>query len=477
MRGPERQLDLARATLRWQNSPSRNNQVRLLDISIIDLRRRASWFASFLLIGAAVPAQAQDRELLDAQPGNGGITQEQYEQLVEPGAQSQDDGAGNTVIAFDEGGLSVRSADGRFAFEIGGRLHADFAWHSGDSNIGVEATDGTELRRARIELSGTFHGDWGWAAETDLADDDVSVKDFWLRYRGLDRVTLTVGHQKQPYSLALEMSSNDIPFIERSIANDLIVPFVDRAIGVRADASGARWFAAGGLFGESVSPGSSGDEGWGFAGRYVFAPVIETERVLHLGFRGAYREPADADSSVRIRDETTHVSSLHIVDTGVLRGVESVTLFGPEAAYVNGRFSLVGEYNHASVSRAGAGDLDFSGWHLDATWSLTGESRAAAYRIDDGELKRLTPARNFSRGERGSGAWELTARYASIDLNDDGIAGGREETFTAGANWYVNPSVRVLFVWTRIVATDESTALRAGAEGINVFAIRAQYAF
>jgi phosphate-selective porin OprO/OprP len=448
-----------------------------LDISIIRSPRLAPWLAPFLLTGAAFPTQAQDRELSDAPLGNGVITQEQYDEPVEPGVQSQDDGAARAVITFDQGGLSVSSADGLFAFEIGARLHADFAWHSGDSSTGVEATDGTELRRARIELSGMFHGDWRWVAETDLADNDVSVKDFWLRYQGLDRIRLTVGHQKQPYSLALEMSSNDIPFIERSIANDLIVPFVDRAIGIRADAWGARWFAAGGLFGESVSPGSSGDEGWGFVGRYVFAPVIEADRVLHLGLRGAYREPANAASSVRIRDETAHVSSLHIVDTGVLTGVDSVTLFGPEVAYVNGPFSLVGEYNHASVSRAGADDLDFSSWQLDATWSLTGESRAATYRIDDGELKRLTPARDFSRGGRGSGAWELAARYASIDLNDDGITGGREETFTAGANWYINPSIRLLFAWTRILATDGSTPFRAGAEGINVFSIRAQYAF
>jgi len=256
----------------------------------------------------------------------------------------------------------------------------------------------------------------------------------------------------------------------------LIVPFVDRAIGVRADASGTNWFAAGGLYGESVSPGASGDEGWGFAGRYIFAPIIEMDRVLHVGLRGAYREPSDAASSIRIQDETAHVSSLSIVDTGLLTGVDSITLFGPEAAYVYGRFSLVGELNRASVERTSAGDLGFSSWHLDATWSLTGESRASIYRIDDGEFKRVTPAENFRRGS-GRGAWELTARYASIDLNDDGVTGGREETITVGANWYVNPSARFMFAWTRILSTDGTTPLRAGAEGIDVFAVRAQYAF
>ena len=444
-----------------------------MDILIIRSRRLAPWFAPFLLTGAALPAQAQDRSLSGAPPGNGVTAQEQE---AEPGVQSQDNGAG-PVISFERGALSVRSADGLYAFEVGGRLNADFAWHSGDSDTGVAATDGTELRRARIELSGRFQGDWFWAAETDLADDLVSVKDFWLRYRGFDGVQLTVGHQKQPYSLAVEMSANDIPFIERSIANDLIVSFVDRAIGVRADTWGANWFAAGGLYGESVSPGATGDEGWGFAGRYIFAPIIEMDRVLHFGLRGAYREPSDAASSIQIRDETANVSSLHIVDTGVLTGVDSITLLGPEFAYADGPFSLVGEFNRASVERTSAGDLGFSSWHLEAAWSLTGESRASIYRIDEGEFKRLTPARNFRRGDGGRGAWELTARYASIDLNDDGVVGGTEDTFTLGANWYVNPSARFMFAWTRILSTDGSTTLRAGAEGINVFAFRAQYAF
>ncbi len=442
---------------------------------IVRLQRLAPCLAASLIAGATLPAQAQqDPEPSGARLGSGVTAQAQQN---EPGAQSQNDGAASPLITLDGGALSIRSADGQFAFEIGGRLHADFAWHSGDSGTGVAATDGTELRRARIELSGRFQGDWLWAAETDLADDDVSVKDFWLRYRGYDGMQLTVGHQKQPYSLALEMSANDIPFIERSIANDLIVPFVDRAIGIRADIWGTNWFAAGGLYGESVSPGSSGDEGWGFAGRYVLAPIIEMDHVLHLGLRGAYREPSEAASSIQIQDETAHVSSLHIVDTGVLTGVDSIMLFGPEVAYVNSRFSLIGEYNRASVERKSAGDLGFSSWHLEATWSLTGESRASIYRIDDGEFKRLTPARNYRRGGDARGAWELTARYASIDLTDDGITGGREKTFTAGANWYVNPGIRFMFAWTRILSTDGSTPLRAGAEGINVFAFRAQYAF
>lgn len=429
---------------------------------------------SLLALGAVtVPAAAADRALLDTLLANGTITQAQYDELV---AKEQAERPPQASVTLDQNGFNIRSADGQFAMKVGARLHADLIEHTDDSRVAVAPNDGTELRRARIELSGTFHGDWRWAAESDFADNEVSIKDFWVSYRGFDAVDLTFGHQKQPYSLAVEMSSNDIPFTERSIDNDLIIPFIDRAIGVRADASGEHWYAAGGLYGESVDPGDASDEGWGLAARYVYAPIIEDDRVLHIGFRGAYREPADDVPSVRMRDETSHFSDLRIVDTGLLSGVDNVTLLGPEAAFAKGPFSIVGEYNDASISRVGLGNLDFSSWHVAVTWSLSGESRAAAYRIDAGEFKRLTPARNFSRGG-GRGAWELAARYASIDLNDGGVTGGTEDAFTAAANWYVNQNVRMMFSWRRILDTDGSNATRAAAEGMNILAVRAQYTF
>lgn len=379
------------------------------------------------------------------------------------------------TFTLDRNGFEASSADGAFTFAAGARLHADFAAHRGDSATGVDAVDGTEIRRARLELDGTFQGDWGWAAHLDFAGNDVSIKDFLLEFSGLERVSLSVGHQKQPYSLALEMSSNDIPFMERSIDNDLIAPFVDRAVGVRAETSGERWFAAAGLFGEPIDS-SGGDDGWGTAGRFVYAPTVEDDRVLHLGFRAAYREPADG-GVVRIRDETTPFSDLHVVDTGVLGDVRSVTLLGPEVAFVRGRWSVGGEYNDAQLDRDTLSDLGFDSWHVAATYSLGGESRASAYRLDAGELKRLEPTRRLDLGTDGRGTWELTARYASLDLNDGAAIGGRERALTAGANWYANDNVRVLLSWTRILDTDGSTPLRAGAEGIDVVTARVQLTF
>ncbi len=112
------------------------------------------------------------------------------------------------------------------------------------------------------------------------------------------------------------------------------------------------------------------------------------------------------------------------------------------------------------------------------TWYLTGELRAAAYR-----LKALNPA-NFSAikilnpvSKGGYGAWEVAARLSEVNLNNgpyqgayfnnliafapstamrtyfanSGVLGGREENFTAGLNWYPEAGFRFMANWVRVM--------------------------
>ena len=155
-------------------------------------------------------------------------------------------------VTLDKGGLKAESADKQFKFKIGGRLHADGTLHLGDTPSdlppvppatdpkNLDPTDGAEIRRARLIAKATVYEDWNWVGEVDFADNDAVVKDFFVSYTGIDDVTIAVGNQKQPYSLSLEMSSNDIPFTERSIDNEQNI-LLDRAIGVRVDANGDKW--------------------------------------------------------------------------------------------------------------------------------------------------------------------------------------------------------------------------------------------
>jgi phosphate-selective porin OprO/OprP len=415
------------------------------------------------------PAAAADKELLDVLLANGAIHQEQYEQLLEKEELTPED-VRKVIVTMDSKGFRVRSSDGAFGIKLGARLHADASGHAGPSSS--QPNNGTEIRRARLYLKGTVWEDFLFQAEADFADNKVALKDFLVGYAGASWGEFTVGHQKQPFSLALEMSSNDIPFVERGTDTDLVTPFVDRAIGFRGDVSGERWFVTGGFYGDTADADANGNEGWGSTLRGVWAPILGEEHVLHLGARGAFRDPDDEE--VRIRSETDHLSSLYPVDTGTLMNVDGVYLVGPEAAIACGPFSLVGEYYHAFLDRSGAANLGFDGWHVEATWSLTGESRAASYRISSGEFKGLRPARNFSFRDGGWGSWEVATRFASIDLNDEDVSGGRQGVYTLGLNWYLNPALRVLFNWSRIV---DGHSLVAGDEGLNVFQGRVDFHF
>lgn len=427
-----------------------------------------------LACSMASSVQAAEKELLDILLANGAITQQQYDQLLAQEELTVED-VEEVVVSLDGSGLNVESED--FEFTLGGRLHQDYTRHDYDSRMGVDPTNGTQTRRARLELDGRFHDNWGWAAEVDFQDNKVGVKDFKVGYIGEGGFSIYAGSQKQPYSLSVEMSSNDIPFMERSIDNALIIPFLDRAIGIRVEDSGDNWFFAGGVFGEKVSPGETGDESWGPSARFVYAPVTTDAAAVHLGFRAATRKTG-ASRTVGIADETKdYFSEVSIVDTGDIADVEQVSFAGPEIGLAWGPLLVLGEYNQAKFERDLAGDLDFNSWHLAAAWSLTGENRAAAYRMDAGEFKGFQPEQNFDPAQGQWGGWELTARYASLNMNDEAFVGGSEKTLTGGLNWYPNRNVRMMFNWTHILETDESNEVRLYAPGMDIFSLRAQYAW
>lgn len=419
---------------------------------------------------------AADKALLDILLGNGAIDQAQYDELLAKDTLETEDVVN---IGFADGsGLKVTSADGDFELEIGGRLQADAVTHSYDPRIGTDPISGTQVRRGRIELDGVFSSRWGYAAEFDFAKNEVALKDIKLGYLGQDGASFYFGHQKQPYSLSMEMSTNDTSFVERSVDNFLVATFLDRAIGARYESSGDNWFFAGGVYGDGLKAGlETGDEGWGTSGRFIYSPVIEYDRVLHLGIRAAYREPDVATPTIAIKDKTTDFSELSIVNTGTLTDAESITLFGPELAAAKGPLYVFAEHTSTVITRTAAPDLTFSGWHAAAAWSLTGESRADAYQISSGEFKGLRPNEHFDWANGGIGAWEIAARYAEIDLNDADVVGGEEDALSIALNWYPNRNVRIMADWSRILDTDESNTIRLYAPDMDIFTLRTQWNF
>ena len=366
-----------------------------------------------------------------------------------------------------KGGLQVASMDGRFGFELGGRLMVDYAHFFED---GVELGSGTELRRARIETKGGVAPELGFELGIEVGGGAAEVKDAYLAYTGWDDIRLRVGQQKEPFSLEEQTSSKYMTFMERALPN-AFAP--DRHIGIGVDTGKNVTRVAAGLFGDAydADPTAEGDEGWGAALRVTHAPLDATGRTVHLGASATYRQP-DSTGKVRFRARPeSHLTDVRYANTGKIADTRRVLAYAAEAAWVYGPVSLQGEYMRARVvRRGGLASLNFDGYYLYASWFLTGESRH--YKGGKGAFGKVKP-------RLPSGAWELALRYSTLDLTDADISGGEASGVTVGVNWYATPVVRIM---VNLVFVDNNGAANndgrvAGGDDPVIFQTRFQVSF
>ncbi len=392
----------------------------------------------------AASAVAEEADLLDILLKKGTITQEEYEQLKKqqkpkPEVPATTEAGPQGVVVTTGGGLRGRSRDGSFTFRVGGRLQVDGAIYDNDQR---DLGNGSEIRRARLDLEGTVWNDWGYKAEYDFAEDDVELKDAYIQYTGFEPIRIRIGHIKEPFSMEEQTSSLFITFMERALPN-VFAP--DRNIGVRGHTYSDHWTLDAGFFGEGVDDNNDSDgendEGYGGSGRVTFAPIDAGTRLVHVGASVAYRGTGD-DDEVRFRERPeSHITNVRFVDTGTISDVDDMIKYGLEAAAAYGPFSAQGEYIRTHVNRDdGFSDLDFDGYYAWVSWLLTGESRP--YRNRLGEFGRVKPKRIVGKG--GLGAWEVALRYSNLDLDDGDIEGGKEDNITVGLNWYATPNIRFM---------------------------------
>jgi len=432
-------------------------------------------------------------DLVQALVDKGVLTEEEALPLMKSRANDEERQAkkekSNPTLEVGKKGLVVKNPDGDFSIKLGGRMHADYTDHNGDSDLPAnrKPVNGTQIRRGRIALSGTVYNDFDYMIETDFANDGVSVKDLFLVYHGFNLGTpleLTVGNQKHAMSMEIQESSNDIMFTERSFVSGLTTPFFDRAIGVNLKGHGENWNVQSGFYGDGMgnsADNSNNDEGHGFGIRGTWAPINEKDKVLHVGANYGYRKTSDLglsnSNASRFRYRTTNMSGLAVVDT-TIADMDDVNMAIFELAGMYGPLSFQSEFAKSNVSRKTNADVDFTGWYAQVGYTLTGEART--YKGSDGEFKRLTPREAFSIKNGTWGAWEVAARYDEIDLEDGIVAGGEAKRVTLSLNWYLNEDVRILAGYSKSFDLDGGALKNADgsfADDIDVISMRTQWAF
>lgn len=381
-------------------------------------------------------------------------TAEQTKAMAEVKKAQADDGR----VSFPGGRPTISSADGRFSAGITGRIHFDTAFYLQDKTRATvpaavdDLNDGTNFRRARLGIVGRAFKDFEYTLVYDFGgspDNTGSIDEAKLSYLGIPNVALEIGAFKPSLTLEDSISSNDISFLERSSAVNIATSL---AAGTARNAVGARWWGDRHFIGGYLTGGVTGveadDEQRSGTFRGVYLPWRDETTLVHLGASGSYvfepNQTNGAADGIQLRDRPElRVDSNRLIDTGAI-DADSAYSYGGELALQHRNFSLQGEYLRFGIERkANLSDVEFAGWYVMGSWVLTGESRS--YSNSRGAFGTVRPAKPFNMADGTFGAFELVARYSSVDLNDANILGGEQDIVTAGLNWYLNGNFRLMF--------------------------------
>ena len=241
--------------------------------------------------------------------------------------------------------------------------------------------------------------------------------------------------------------------------------------------------------------GQSGNPSHGITGRATFLPIYNSKtELLHIGASGSYRKVNNISNGVADMSFASWVGNVdrsNWANTGGLtdpvtvitnrRILENFSRVGAEISGVYGPASFQGEYMRTQLSGQNYDSNDhLDGYYAYASYFLTGESRN--YDTKKGTFGLQKPNRNFDFKNGGPGAWELAARFDSLDMNTAYVAGGFLLTGTVALNWYLNPHVRFMADYAHVFTnktidtgfTKVKPAIATSGQNPDIFMVRAQ---
>lgn len=502
----------------------------------------ASWL---VLAGAAAAQEAQTTP-----PDREARIQQLEDRLAEIQAQLDDLKASSAAdvaevrrvaseqptVTVANGRPTIASSDGNFRFAVRAMAQLDLAAYDqndpstpdnrrGDASNASDLNSGANFRRARLGIEGTAFHDWNYALTYEMGgtgSESPQLNQAYIEYAGWKLWDLAaplrfrIGAWATPTGLEDATSNTESLFLERAAPAELVrgIAGGDGRSGVGVFANGDRWYASGVLTGAVVGNTAEFDEQTGYLARFALLPLRGENYGVHLGVNvSGVTGVADTDASsitqqrIRLRERPElRNDTIRFVDTGNINS-DGVVAYGLEAGGYWRNFYAAGEAYQIDVARTGAGtDPNFTGWYVQGAWTITGERRR--WNGANGGFQGIRPDNPFDVSAGHWGAWEVAARYSSLDLNfhegapgsasvaGDTVRGGDQNITTLGLNWYPNATVRFLlnYQWVDIDRLDPengivaNTTVFGGAASVpgdgaqigqdyQVISLRSQFAF
>ncbi len=272
----------------------------------------------------------------------------------------------------------------------------------------------------------------------------------------INPITATIGYFKPYDTLARSQFPGDALFMERPsiafIASNVADGIQRASAGLKAATEDyfIASYLTGALYGSQV-PVLLNRQQTGGTLRVATRPFRGEDWNLHIGFSGSTVfnfnksnfQPGGTVESIRLSDQPElRIDFNRLIDTGLIPANTADT-WGYELAANWQNFLIQGEYIRIGVNPTVGQGLNFSGWYVEGSWLLTGESRP--YIASSATYGRPTPEHPFELSPGGGwGAWELAGRYSFTDLNSGFVHGGKQEVASAALSWYPNAHVRFI---------------------------------
>ena len=370
--------------------------------------------------------------------------------------------------SLNNGRLTIATADGAFSVALRALMQYDVGYFAqGRNPASVDLNSGSNFRRAQLGLQGVAWKDWQYNFIYDFGGNGGENRGYiynaYVEYDGLKPFYFRIGAYTPFAGIEDQTGSADLIFAERAAAVD-----VGRNIAGSPGREAATIWAqddnylialsyTGKKTTDNTSTGAvvgTFDAQQAFVARASWLAYSDSDfkwlldghvsRALKLADTAA----GGGASVIRFSNgPEVGIDASRTVDTGNI-DAKRATEFGFEtAAEWQSLYAQGGWYHYDIERRTAVPNPDFSGWYAQATYTLTGEARA--YDPTTASFRQIRPAKPLGTAG-GYGAIELKARWSSIDLDylplntaaTGGIAGGKQDVWTLGVNWYPTAGIR-----------------------------------
>lgn len=449
----------------------------------------------------------------------------------------------DTQWTFDNARPTVQSADLRFLMAIRVRVQTDVASFMQDSDLGnttptrnvqfKDLASGAVVRRAYLGVEGRAFYDFWYEFRLNFGGSNAESGDIINLARLAYVYNWNVAYPSQPHfrinagviqpimTFEDTVSSAQTTFMERGSVVNVATDFggKDPRRGVELTFQQADIFhpgdnlvISGAFTGQpaATTANNIGDEGTNVLGRIAYRLWSDgTGNVsfanVQVGFTGSRivsmtggATPGAARNLVFQDRPEIRVDGSRLASTGSIPSTGG-WIYGFDGAANFHNFYVFGEYYKFGAERdthctgcIAASDPSFDGWYIGASWIITGEWKpyvASATNNEMGSFGSPAPIQPFSLQGGTWGAWELAARYSTLNLNwNEGvlgaactvagcIRGGEQKIWTLGVNWYLNRNVRMQFNYLNVDVNKLGTAAPFPQVGqkFNVAAMRLQF--